>query len=253
MFLGRTGSAALLLCKPSPMLKCWSVVWLAVSEVACLTHVRVMVSPTTPRGCAASCRFWTAHEVAAISSHSGISLSGLACTAAVGVWTIDHEGPWSPQQLLDSAFVHAVGRLQSAPANKLWIWVASSAQQAEQCTCLPLQDSCQLPLWPHLALHVQSNEGGLLEELHLAFQLPFLHGKTFCGQHPLHDLQTSIHMMRGWIGISSLKPKYSKPDLLQADVAKHQRTCCSASQVLTPTHFHLLPLRSGSTRLADDQ
>lgn len=240
------------------MLKCWSVVWLAVLEVACLTHLRVMVSPTTPKGCAASCRFCTAHEVAAISSHSGISLSGLACTAAVGVWTIDHEGPWSQQQLLDSAFVHAVGRLQFAPANKLWIWVASSAQQAEQCTCLPLQDSCQLPLWPHLALHVQSNEGGLLEELHLAFQLPFLHGKNFWGQHPLHDLQTSIHMMRGWIGNIKLKAQVQQArpaagrcrkasaDLLQCLTSAHPHTLSPASPQMWQHQIGRRPMK-GST------
>ena len=60
---------------------------LAALEVDCITHVQWLISPTTPKGCAASCRFWTAHEVAAISSHSGINLSGLACTEAVGVWT----------------------------------------------------------------------------------------------------------------------------------------------------------------------
>ena len=37
--------------------------------------------PATPSAVAVRARFWTAQLVAASSSHSGCSLSGLACTA----------------------------------------------------------------------------------------------------------------------------------------------------------------------------
>ena len=109
----------------------------------------------------------------------------------------DHGGPWSQQQLLDSAYVHAVARLQNCSCKPTQPWFASSAQQSVQCTSFALQDSCQLLFWPHLALDVESNEGGLLEELHLALHFLFLHGKNLWGQYPLHDLHTSIYTMRG--------------------------------------------------------